>query len=163
MNNQNKWKGSGLAGVATVLTLCLSAILCSSAFAQSKALATIHPGPSAYDVARESVVTGKVLKYSPATTTAPMGAHILLQTSSGQLDIQAGNARMIAASHLSLQVGDSLSITGENIPFNNGTVFVARVIQKGAQSVAVRSGNGMPLLPTARTADGRIVAPAGVR
>ena len=163
MKNQDKWKGGGLEFVATALVLCFSAILCSAASAQTKALATIHPGPSAYDVARETIVTGKVIKYSPATTTAPMGAHILLQTSSGQLDIQAGNARMITANHLNLQAGDSLSITGENIPFNNGTVFVARVIQKGAQSVAVRSRNGMPLLPTARTADGRIVAPAGVR
>jgi hypothetical protein len=155
--NRHRWKGSG--GVILAAALMLSA----SASAQQIPQTVSHRGGSSYDVVRESVLEGKVAQYSAASKTAPIGAHISLQTSSGLIDVHAGNAKLIEASHLSLQPGDSVSITGENVPFGSGTVFVARLIQKGTQSVAVRSKNGMPLLPTARTADGRIVTPAGVR
>jgi hypothetical protein len=77
--------------------------------------------------------------------------------------VHAGNAKLITASHLSLQPGDSVNITGESVTVGDKSVFVARIIQKGSQSVAVRSANGTPLRPTARSADGRIIAPGGMR
>jgi hypothetical protein len=86
-----------------------------------------------------------------------------LQTGSGTIEVHAGNAKVIQASNISLQAGDSVSITGETVTFGNSSVFVARVIQKGSQSVAVRSKNGVPLLPTAANANGKIVSPAGAR
>jgi hypothetical protein len=156
--DRNRLKGSG--GVLAALAL----FFCASAAAQQIPHAAVHnAGNNAYDVARESVITGKILQYSAASKSAPMGAHISLQTSSGTLDVHAGNAKLIQASQLSLQAGDSVSITGENVVFGTATVFVARVIQKGTQTVAVRSTNGMPLWPNARSADGRIVPPGGVR
>ena len=122
-----------------------------------------HRAGAAYDMARESVISGKVVQYSAASTTPPPGAHITLQSSSGTIEVHAGNAKLIAASHISLQAGDVVSVTGENVTFGNSTVFVARVIQKGSQSVAVRSKNGVPLLLTAVDASGKIVSPAGAR
>ena len=103
------------------------------------------------------------MHYSSASTNAPLGAHISLQTGSATIEVHAGNARVIQASQISLQAGDSVSITGETVPFGNGSVFVARIIQKGSQSVTVRSKNGVPLLPTAVNANGKIVSPAGAR
>jgi hypothetical protein len=79
------------------------------------------------------------------------------------MEVHAGNAKMIQASNISLQPGDTVSITGEAVPFGDSSVFVARVIQKGSQSVAVRSKNGVPLLPTAVGVNGKIVSPAGSR
>jgi hypothetical protein len=122
-----------------------------------------HRSGAAYDVARESVISGKIVQYSSASTTSPPGAHISLQTGSGTIEVHAGNAKLIEASHISLQAGDAVSVTGENVTFGDSTVFVARVIQKGSQSVAVRSKNGVPLLPTAVNANGEIVSPAGAR
>jgi hypothetical protein len=122
-----------------------------------------HRAGAAYDVACESVISGKIVQYSSASTTPPLGAHISLQTGSDTIEVHAGNAKVIQASNISLQAGDSVSITGETVPFGNGSVFVARVIQKGSQSVTVRSKNGVPLLPTAVGANGKIVAPAGAR
>ena len=143
-----------------------AAALCLGAGAKAQQLpqAIVHNTSSAaYDVARETVLQGKVISYSATTKSGPLGARISLQTSSGTVDVHAGNAKLIEASHLALQAGDEVSITGEKIPFGNSTVFVARLIHKGMQSIAVRSKNGSPLMPTARTADGRIVAPAGAR
>src|SRR6202030_3425625 len=122
-----------------------------------------HRPGAAYDVARESVISGKIAQYSASSTTPPLGAHISLQTSSGTIDVHAGNAKLLQASNISLQAGDSVSITGETVQFGNSNVFVARLIQKGSQSVAVRSKNGVPLLPTAVNANGKIASPAGAR
>jgi hypothetical protein len=122
-----------------------------------------HRAGAAYDMARESVISGKIVQYSSASPTPPLGAHISLQTGSGTMEVHAGNTKLIQASHLSLQAGDSVSITGETVTFGNSSVFVARIIRKGSQSVTVRSKNGVPLLPTAVGANGKIVSPAGTR
>jgi hypothetical protein len=160
----NPWSG----GLGAFLALPL--LFCSSVSAQEKvssaqsAQAIVQKaGPSAYTVARESVITGKVLSYSPSSKSAPQGAYISLQTSSGALYVHAGNPRLLAASQLNIQAGDAVGITGENMPFGNQSVFVARLIQKGNQSVAVRSRSGMPLLPTARAANGTMTTPGGAR
>jgi hypothetical protein len=153
-----QWKGSWLALSAVVL--CFG----SGGNAQQLPHAIVHSTSSAaYDVARETVLSGKVVEYSATSKTAPMGAHIMLQTSSGTVDVHAGNPKVLSASNFLLQAGDSVSITGETVDFGGKTVFVARTVQKGMQSVAVRSKNGMPLRPVSRSADGRIVSPEGVR
>jgi hypothetical protein len=119
-----------------------------------------HRAGAAYDVARESVISGKIVQYSSAP---PRGARISLQTGSGTIEVHAGNAKLIQASNISLQAGDTVSITGETVTFGNTSVFVARIIQKGSQSATVRSKNGVPLLPTAVGPNGKIVSPAGAR
>jgi hypothetical protein len=122
-----------------------------------------HRAGAAYDMARESVISGKIGQYTSVSTTSPFGAHISLQTGSGTIEVHAGNAKLIQANNLSLQAGDAVSITGETVTFGNANVFVARIIQKGSQSVTVRSKNGVPLLPTAVGPNGKIVSPAGAR
>jgi hypothetical protein len=159
----HKWMGSAraiVAGAALMLGALLSGFV---VWGQQIPQIAAHRSGAAYDVAHESVISGKVVQYSSASTTPPMGAHISLQTSSGTIEVHAGSAKLIQASNISLQAGDSVSITGETVQFGNSNVFVARLIQKGAQSVAVRSKNGVPLLPTAVNASGKIVSPAGAR
>lgn len=147
-----------------MLTATIVPTLCGSALAQQLPRKAMHSsGTGNYDVARESVLEGKVVKVTSASTSAPLGARVSLQTASGVVDVHAGNSKLLENSGLSLQAGDSVSITGENVTFGNSTLFVARLIQKGGRSVAVRSTNGMPLLPSARNASGKIVTPAGAR
>ncbi|HZC66308.1 MAG TPA: hypothetical protein VE545_07025 [Candidatus Dormibacteraeota bacterium] len=148
-----------------IATLLAGAALgAGGAFAQqqtlAKALPTVHQND--YSTSRETTIQGKVLEYSDTSTTAPVGAHVKLQTASGVIDVHLGNARIIAANHLSLSAGDAVSVTGENLLFGGATIFAARSIQKGSASVMLRSKNGMPLLLTPRTANGQ-AAPAGAR
>lgn len=155
---RHKWMRSANA-IAAVAVLALGV----AAEGQQIQQIAGHRAGAAYDMARESVISGKILQYSSASTTPPFGAHISLQTSSGTIEVHAGNAKVIQASNLSLQAGNTVSITGETVPLGNASVFVARIIQKGSQSVSVRSKNGVPLLPTAVGANGKIVSPAGAR
>jgi hypothetical protein len=153
-----QWKGSWLA--LSALALCFGV----GAKAQQLPHAIVHStSAAAYDVTRETVLNGRVVEYSATSKTAPLGAHITLQTSSGTVDVHAGNPKVLSANNFVLQAGDSVSVTGENVAFGGKTVFVARTIQKGMQSVSVRSKNGTPRRPVSRSADGRIASPEGVR
>src|ERR1700676_5029644 len=117
----------------TVVGLALSVVAEGQ---QIQQIAGHRPG-AAYDVARESVISGKIVQYRSASTTPPLGAHISLQTGSGTIEVHAGNAKLIQASNISLQAGDSVSITGETVTFGNTSVFGGRMIQKVSDSVAV--------------------------
>jgi hypothetical protein len=140
--------------------------LSTSVGAQQKSAAIPSHGTApAYDVARESALQGTVVEYSAASSTAPFGAHVLLQTANGTVDAHLGNSKVLEANHISLSAGDSVQVVGENLSFNHGTVFAARTLQKGSQTVTLRSKNGMPLVnTTVPNKTGNAVAqPAGVR
>lgn len=145
-----------------IVTLLVgTALRAAGGFAQQPTLPAVHQND--YSASRETTVQGKVLEYSDTSATAPVGAHVKLQTASGVVDVHLGNARIIAANHLSLAAGDAVTVTGENVAFGGGIMFAARSIQKkGGVSVMLRSKNGIPLLLTPRTANGQ-VAPAGAR
>jgi hypothetical protein len=106
---------------------------------------------------------GTVVKYDPASSVAPVGAHVLIQSGSGQVDVHLGNAKVLQASHLELNAGDSVRIIGENLAVGNGTIFAARVVQKGTQAVAVRSSKGFPLTPASTLSQNQKEALGGVR
>ena len=101
-----------------------------------------------YDPGREVSLTGTVVKFDAAANVPPMGAHVVVQTSSGPVDVHLGNAKLLQANHLELNPGDSVRIVGETVAVGTGTTFAARVVQKGTQAVAVRSARGL-LLSTA--------------
>jgi hypothetical protein len=103
----------------------------------------------AYDIARETLLEGTVLKYTEASSVPPLGAHVTLHTATGPVDIHLGNARLLAANHFSLNPGDTVRVMGESLAYGQGLQFVARVVQKGGQTLMVRSVRGIPLLPAA--------------
>ena len=104
----------------------------------------------AYDMNRESFLLGTVVKFESASSTPPIGAHVILQTSSGQVDVHLGNAKVLQAGHLELNAGDNVRIVGEPLALGDNTYFAARIVQKGAQAVAVRNAKGY-LLTSAST------------
>ena len=127
-----------------VLLLASSLTLCLTASGQQAASADLRILPS-YNVNREISLVGTVVKFDPASTTPPIGAHVTLQTASGPVDVHLGNAKLFAASHMTLNAGDNVRIVGERMAFGDGTYFAARIVQKGLQTVAVRNTRGFPL------------------
>jgi hypothetical protein len=122
--------------------LLLSAIV----NAQQKSPSVAQKNPS-YDVSRESVLKGTVGQYTPSSSVAPLGPHVTVATSSGIVDVHLGSARLLDANHLTLSAGDGIQVVGETISYGSGTQFVARIIQKGNQTVALRTTRGFPLAP----------------
>jgi hypothetical protein len=138
-----RWR-VGMAWLAGVFLL--SAI----ASAQQKAQ-TVAQRNLSYDMSREVSLQGSVISYSETSSTAPFGPHVTLQTSSGVMDVHLGNARLLESNHLTLTAGDTVRVIGENVPLASGTQFLARVIQKGNQVLALRSPQGFPLRPVTKS------------
>lgn len=129
-----------------LLTTALgTGLLCNAALAQNKPSAGANDNLAAYDVNREVTLVGTVQTYTVSSQTPPLGPHVTLQTPSGVVDVHLGNASLLAANHFTLQSGDTLRIIGEYVAYGKGTQFVARIVQKGTQALAVRSVRGIPL------------------
>jgi hypothetical protein len=100
-----------------------------------------------YDLSRETVLQGTVVSFTASSQVPPLGAHAIIQTASGPVDVHLGNASLLKRSDIFLAAGDSVRIVGENQPYGDGSVFAARVLQKGSQSVTLRNSRGIPLSP----------------
>jgi len=147
---------------AGALALGIAMGLCTTASAQD----TKQPDTQqlrTYNVSREVFLLGTVVKFESASSTLPMGAHLILQTSSGPIDVHLGNARVLQAGHLELNPGDSLRIVGEPLALGDSTYFAARIVQKGAQAVAVRNTKGFLTTPASLMSPAEKEALRGVR
>jgi hypothetical protein len=139
----------------SALALCLSAVAQQTAQSAARLVS--------YDLSREVSLIGTVVKYDAASALPPMGAHVLLQTSSGQVDVHLGNAKVLDANHFELHAGDSVRIIGEDLAFGDGTIFAARIVQKGTQAVAVRNTKGFLLTSASTLSQNQKEALRGVR
>ena len=133
----------GIVGLGSVL------LLATITFAQQKAPSVAQRNLS-YDVSRESSMEGKVIQYTAASSVAPLGPHVTVQTGSGVIDVHLGSAKLLEANNFSLNAGDTIRVVGENVSLGTGTQFVARVIQKGNQALTVRTVRGFPIKPNAK-------------
>jgi hypothetical protein len=152
----------------TVQTRLLTLMLASSlAFCLSAGAQQTAPPDAlrlqSYELGREVSLVGTVVKYETASSALPMGAHLLLQTSSGQVDVHVGDARVLKASKLELNAGDSVRIVGETLVSDSSTFFAARIVQKGSQGVAVRTTKGFLTRPGAGISPSQTEALRGVR
>jgi hypothetical protein len=138
------------------LTLCLSLDAQQAMPSDARLLRT-------YNANREISLVGTVVRYETASENPPMGAHVTIQTASGQLDVHLGNAKVLEANHLALNAGDNLRIIGEPMALGEGTYFAARIVQKGTQAVAVRNAKGFPLSPASTLTPAQKEALRGVR
>jgi hypothetical protein len=148
--------------LSLTLMLAGSLALCLSANAQ-QAMPSDRQLLQTYNANREISLVGTVVKYESASLTPPVGAHLTLQTASGQVDVHLGNARVIKAAHLELNAGDNVRIVGEPMALGDGTFFAARIVQKGLQAVAVRNAKGFPLTPASTLTPAQREALRGAR
>jgi hypothetical protein len=135
---------------------------CSFANAQEAGQADTHQLRT-YSVSREVQLFGTVTKFDPASSTPPIGAHILVQTTSGAVDVHLGNAKILEANHLTLNAGDNVRVIGEPLALGNSTFFAARIVQKGAQAVVLRNLKGFLISPGASPSPAQAQALRGVR
>ncbi len=130
----------------TVAVVCASAFA-GSAFAQRPGTnaSSAKQTPGSYNIANDVSLQGTVLNFTENSQTAPLGAHVLLQTSAGNVDVHLGDARFLRLAKLNITQGASLRFVGQMSSAGKNPVFLARLVQIGAQVVAVRSDHGLPL------------------
>lgn len=132
--------------VAVLLTLfCAGGAFAQRPGAKSVAAKSV---PGAYDIAADVSLQGTVIKYTENSRTTPIGTHVLLQTSGGNVDVHLGDARLLHAAKLRIATGANVRFVGQASTIGQNTVFLARLVQVGSQVVAVRSEHGLPLAAT---------------
>src|SRR6266403_5442652 len=124
--------------------LCAVLLFCARAGAQQNTQSTAQQ-MRAYEVSREVSLQGTVVSFTENSSTAPLGPHVVIQTASGPVDVHLGDARLLKANHFTLAAGDSVRVIGENVAHGTGSQFFARIIEKGAQTLTLRSTRGFPL------------------
>ena len=105
---------------------------------------------AAHDATLEVVVQGTVLNYSENSISRPNGAHVTVQTPAGPVDVHLGPSSYLRSHHFSLAAGDSVRFVGAMSSADTGSVLLARIAQKGSESIALRSTRGF-LLATGAT------------
>lgn len=136
-----KWKSAvGWAG----LLVCAASFLAGNAAAQRAQGAKASTRAPAYNLARESTVVGTVTKFTASSEAPPIGAHVLLATAAGPVDVHLGDARFLKLNNLTITEGATLRVLGQNATSAGRSIFLARVVQQGTQALRVRSNNGIP-------------------
>jgi hypothetical protein len=149
--------------IKTVTLMLLSALaLCLSAAAQQTAQSAARHLES-YDLRREVSLLGTVVKYESSSSVPPMGAHLVIETASGQLRVHLGDGKVLQANHVALNPGDNVRIIGEDLALGDVTIFAARIVQKGTQAVAVRNSKGFLTSPARAVSPSQTEALRGVR
>lgn len=134
---------------AVLVGRVLAVFFLASSFASAQqSNRSVAPRAGAYDLSRETVLQGTIVSSDAGSASTASGAQIKLNTSSGIVNVDLGNPKLLALNNLSLAAGDAVRLTGENIVTPSGTtVFAARIVQKGSQSLTVRSMRGFALRP----------------
>jgi hypothetical protein len=124
------------------------ALLCASVAGAQQNQAAVSQASFGYDSSHETQIQGTVVSFTRGSEVAPIGPHATIKTSSGIVDVQLGNADRMKINGVSLAAGDSVKIVGANHNYGNGNVFLARILQKGNQTVTLRNAKGIPLAPS---------------
>ena len=147
-----------------LLAVACSMACAGPAFAQRTAAATVSAKtvPGSYDIANDVSLQGTVLSYTENSAAPPIGTHVLLQTSSGNVDVHLGDARLLHLAKMNITQGASVRFVGQMQAAGNSNspVFFARLVQVGAQVLAVRSERGFPLAPAGARANKALLANA---
>jgi hypothetical protein len=114
-------------------------------------LTSIQPrrekAPPAYNAAAEVTVSGVVAEtrefFCPVSDD--QGLHLVLRTDQGELFVHVGPARFLRAQELKINPGDTLSIIGTRVRYQDQNAFLAREITRGNEVMILRDHQGRPL------------------
>jgi len=128
------------------LLAALLAILAVPLVAQSASES--HPF---YDITQEVSLTGTVSSVLAKPAAGMLfGSHLMLNTSSGQVDASLGKWGLQGKGALSVAAGAPIEVTGVMKTINNKPVFIVRTVKVNGQVYTIRNQYGVPRSPQSR-------------
>jgi hypothetical protein len=106
-----------------------------------------HQDEVSKEVTISAAVSAVLAKPTPGML---MGAHLLLATTSGQVDASLGRWALQGKGALPVTVGQQVEVTGRMQTANRREVFIARTVKVDGKVYAVRSQHGIEISPVAR-------------
>lgn len=132
-------------------TLLATIFFVGPAVAQINSPVAKPAGPLSYDISKETTLSGTVAsvlaKPSPGMI---MGAHLMIQTSSGVVDASLDRFALIGKDALQISGGEAVEVTGVMKNINGKQVFLARTVKAGNEVYTIRNQHGIALSPAAR-------------
>ena len=128
--------------ILSVSVLCIFSV--APAMAQN-AVSSTDSAMIAYDLSKEIKIQGTIQKIETSGTTAPIGTHILIQTSQGVVDAQLGFGSAAAPANLGLSEGQSVTVLGMMQAQGSNSVILARVLTTSSRVFVLRSERGIPV------------------
>jgi hypothetical protein len=108
-------------------------------------------GPFRYDLSQEITLNGTVAGVLPRRTPEKVaGAHLILTTLSGPVDVSLGTFALQGQDPLSVAPGQQIEVTGIPKTLKGKPFFLARLIKVGDRVYEIRNEHGIPISPLAR-------------
>ncbi|MFZ0198812.1 MAG: hypothetical protein WB523_06380 [Candidatus Sulfotelmatobacter sp.] len=73
------------------------------------------------------------------------GAHMLMKTESGSIQVHLAPTRFLRDKNLSFSKGDVIQVVGSRIIYQGRDALIARTVIRGRQTMAFREQNGKPV------------------
>jgi hypothetical protein len=106
-------------------------------------------GAALYNVASETTLKGKITAVEDFTcpvSESEIGRHILLQTSSGVVQVHMAPARVMRSQKFSFSPGDQIEVVGSKVRLQGQETLIAREITRGNESFFIRDREGKLML-----------------
>jgi hypothetical protein len=132
--------------IAGLLASLLLAILAVPLLAQSE-----RESRPFYDIAKEITLTGTVSSVLAKPAAGMLfGSHLVLDTTSGQVDASLGKWGLQGKGALSVSAGEPVEVTGVMKTINDKQVFIVRTVKASGQVYTIRNQYGVPRSPQSR-------------
>jgi hypothetical protein len=132
--------------IAGLLASLLLAILAVPLLAQSE-----RESHTFYDIAKEITLTGTVSSVLAKPAAGMLfGSHLVLDTTSGQVDASLGKWGLQGKGALSVSAGEPVEVTGVMKTINDKQVFIVRTVKASGQVYTIRNQYGVPRSPQSR-------------
>jgi DNA/RNA endonuclease YhcR with UshA esterase domain len=136
----------------TLLVLAFGALAVLAVPGQTQKKSENHAVPG-YDPAQEVKIKGEVVevKNYDCAISGTLGAHLVLRTSDGVMEVHLAPASFLSEYQMSFAVGDKVEILGNKVTFHDAPAVLARRITREQNEYFFRDAKGRPLW-TARQA-----------
>jgi hypothetical protein len=144
-----------------LLTILLLAIQAVPLVAQSERES--HPeSQPLYDMSKEVTLTATVSSVLAKPAAGMLfGSHLMLDTTSGQVDASLGKWGLQGKGALSVAAGEPVEVTGVMKTINEKQVFIVRTVKVNGQVYTIRNQYGVPRSPQSRERTSQKVAHEG--
>ncbi|MBZ5598917.1 MAG: hypothetical protein LAN83_11400 [Acidobacteriia bacterium] len=106
-------------------------------------------GAALYNPANEVVVKGavhQIQEFACPVSEGEMGAHLMLKTGDGLLQVHLAPARIMRSQNLTFAPGDQIEVVGAKFRFQGEDGVIAREIIRGNESFIFRDPQGKLLM-----------------
>jgi DNA/RNA endonuclease YhcR with UshA esterase domain len=147
MNVASVWRMSAIVGALALF---------SAPWALTELRGQARAEGSRYDASTEVTVRGTVQQIQQGRSLVRGqrmngSIHVVLQTSSGTLDVRLGPKEFLSAQDLVLTKGEHLRVTGSKIIADGQEAVIARIVEQGEKTFTLRDARGVPKWAHRRT------------